>query len=129
MHSAQVPFSPQLQTGDLALADCHRHIAAAVGPAPGPLADPDAALRTWNPQGSVEFGETRAHTLYWLLSLKEMGRPDGTVTADTPLYAVFRDATGRRTYLAYNARRAPLHVTFSTGRTLDVPAHSLARAH
>jgi len=77
----------------------------------------------------VEFGETRTRTLYWLLSLKEMGSPEFSVTADTPLYAVFKDKNGARTYLAYNARTAPIHVTFSTGTSLDVPPHSLARTH
>jgi endoglucanase Acf2 len=93
------------------------------------LADPAAALARWNPRGSVEGGETRSHTLYWTLSLKEMGAPDFSVTADTALYAVFKDVKGVRTYLAYNARSAPLRVVFSTGKVLDVPPHSLARAH
>jgi hypothetical protein len=56
-----------------------------------------------------------------------MGTPDFTVTADTPLYAVFRDGTGRRTYLAYNARATPIKVKFSTGTTVDVPPRSLVR--
>jgi endoglucanase Acf2 len=93
------------------------------------LADPDAALRRWNEQGSVESGETRSHTLFWLLSLAEMGRPDFSVTADTPLYAVFKDAKGARTYLAYNARDTALRVSFSSGKVLDVAPHSLARSH
>jgi hypothetical protein len=76
----------------------------------------------------VEGGETRSRTLYWLASLAEMGRPDFSVTADTPLYAVFTKQDGGRTYLAYNARSTPLRVTFSTGQTLDVPARSLARS-
>ena len=93
------------------------------------LGDPDAALATWRKGGSVNNGETRSHTLYWLLSLKEMGLPDFTVTANTTLYQVFRDRAGRRTYLAYNARGAPIHVTFSDGKQLDVAARSLARSH
>jgi len=91
------------------------------------LADPAGALARWNKQGSVENGETRAHTLFWILSLQEMGSPDWSVTADTPLYSVFKMPGGTRTYLAYNAHDAPLHVTFSTKRTLDVPPHSVAR--
>jgi endoglucanase Acf2 len=91
------------------------------------LADPDAALALWNRRGSVEFGETRTRTLFWLLSLKEMGTPDFSVTADTPLYAVFKDQGGARTYLAYNAKDAPLRVTFSTGKTVEVAPRSLAR--
>ena len=93
------------------------------------LADANAGLAMWDRRGAVENGETRTHTLYWLSSLKKMGRPDVTVRADTPLYAVFRDASGRRTYLAYNAATTPKRVTFSDGKTLDVPARSLARGN
>jgi hypothetical protein len=93
------------------------------------LADPDAGFARWNKQGSVENGETRSHTLFWLYSMKEMGPPDWSVTADTALYGVFKDAGGKRTYLAYNAKDAPLHVKFSDGKELDVAARSLARTH
>ena len=93
------------------------------------LRDPDAALAAWDRKGTVEFGETRTHTLYWLLSLKEMGAPDFSVTADTSLYAVFKDLKGRRTYLAWNARDTPLKVSFSDGKTLEVSAHTLGRTH
>jgi endoglucanase Acf2 len=92
------------------------------------LADADFGASLWDRRGNVEAGETRSHTLHWLESLKEMGRPDFTVTADTALYAVFRKQDGERTYLAYNARSTPLRVTFSTGQTLDVPPRSLARS-
>ncbi len=93
------------------------------------LADPDAALAAWNKHGSVESGETRSHTLFWLLSLKEMGTPDLGVTANTALYAVFKNASGARTYLAYNAGSAAVQVKFSTGKTVDIPPRSLARSH
>ncbi len=92
------------------------------------LADPDAALALWNRRGSVEFGDTRTRTLYWVHSLQEMGLPDFSVTADTPLYAVFKDESGAQTYLAYNARDTATRVTFSTGKTMDVPARSLMRS-
>jgi endoglucanase Acf2 len=91
------------------------------------LGDPEAGFALWNRRGSVENGETRSHTLFWLSSLKEMGRPDFSVTADTPLYAVFKDASGARTYLAYNARSSATRVTFSTGTTVEVPPRSLVR--
>ena len=46
-------------------------------------ADPtDAALALWDRRGAIENGEARTHTLYWLSSLKEMGRPDFTVRAN-----------------------------------------------
>ena len=91
------------------------------------LADAEFGASLWNRKGSVEVGETRSHTLYWLSSLKEMGRPDFSVTADTPLYAVFKDQSGARTYLAYNARSTPIRVTFSTGKVVEVAPRTLAR--
>ena len=91
------------------------------------LGDPQAGAALWNRKGSIEGGETRSHTAFWLASLKEMGTPDFTVTADTPLYAVFKDESGARTYLAYNARSTPLRVKFSTGTSIDVPPRSLVR--
>ena len=91
------------------------------------LAEPEPALEHWKPKGSVELGETRSHTLYWLLSLKEMGRPDFTISADTALYSVFRTANGALTHLAYNADDTPITVHFSDGVTVPVGAHTLAR--
>jgi endoglucanase Acf2 len=93
------------------------------------LADPAAGLARWNPTGAVEGGETRSHTLYWLLSLSEMGTPDLSITGDTALYSVFRDAKGVRTYLAYNASDESRQVLFSNGKTLTIAPHTLARAH
>jgi endoglucanase Acf2 len=92
------------------------------------LADPAAALTQWNRWGAVELGETRSHTLHWLLSLNELGTPDLEVRADTPLYAVFKRADGRRTHLAYNAGKAPITVRFSDGTTLSVAPGALARS-
>ena len=91
------------------------------------LADPAAALAQWNRFGSVEDGDTRTHTLHWMLSLQEMGLPDFGVTADTTLYSVFKRPDGRRTYLAYNAGKAPLNVRFSDGKTLTVEPGALGR--
>ena len=92
------------------------------------LADPAQGLAQWDRWGAVELGETRSHTLHWLLSLAEMGTPDFGVTANTPLYSVFRRADGRKVYLAYNASKAPLSVRFSDGKTLDVAPGVLGRA-
>jgi endoglucanase Acf2 len=93
------------------------------------LVDPAQALAQWNRWGAVELGETRSHTLHWLLSLETLGTPDPGVTADTPLYAVFRRGDGRRTYLAFNAGPAPLTVRFSDGRVLTVSPGNLAQAN
>jgi endoglucanase Acf2 len=92
------------------------------------LGDPAQGLARWDRWGSVELGDTRTHALHWLLSLNEMGAPDPTVTADTTLYAVFRRPDGRRTYLAFNAAKAPITVRFSDGKVLTVAAGALERA-
>ena len=92
------------------------------------LGDNAKGMALWKRGGSVEFGETRTHTNHWLWRLAEMGSPDFTVTADTALYAVFKRADGQRTYLAWNAGSAPLKVTFSDGRTLEVPHRGLGQA-
>jgi hypothetical protein len=91
------------------------------------LDDVDAAIALWRRNGTVEIGATRSQTQHWLLRLKELGRPDFTVTADTPLYGVFRQADGTRTYMAWNARDSALQVRFSDGVTLDVPARRWAQ--
>ncbi|MBL8302114.1 MAG: hypothetical protein JNM26_05015 [Ideonella sp.] len=92
------------------------------------LADPAAALQAWNRWGAVELGDSRTHTLHFLLSLAELGAPDTSITADTTLYQVFKRPDGKRSYLAFNAGKAPLTVRFSDGRQLEVPPGRLARA-
>jgi endoglucanase Acf2 len=89
------------------------------------LADPDEALKRWDRWGSVEFGDTRSHTLHWLLSLQHLGTPDFQVTADTPLFTVLRRKNGQRTYMAYNAGPQARTVTFSDGTVIQVPPRSL----
>jgi len=92
------------------------------------LADPAQALKTWDRWGSVNAGDSRTHALHFMLSLEAMGTPDFGVTADTPLYSVFRRADGKRTYLAFNAGKAPITVRFSDGQTLAVEPGRLARS-
>ena len=92
------------------------------------LADPTAGLAAWNRWGSFELGDTRSHALHWLLSLQEMGAPDLSVSANTTLYSVFKRPDGRKTYLAFNAGKAPIQVAFSDGKTLDVAPGKLARS-
>ena len=91
------------------------------------LADPAAALAQWDRFGSVEVGDTRTHTLHWMLSLQDMGTPDFGVTANTTLYTVFKRPDGRKTYLAFNAGKAPIDVKFSDGKTLAVAPGVLGR--
>jgi len=92
------------------------------------LADPAAGLAQWNRWGAVELGDTRSHTLHWLLSLQEMGTPDLTVSANTTLFSVFRRTDGRRTYLAYNASSRPITVRFSDGHVMSVGPRALERS-
>ena len=73
------------------------------------------------------MGDTRTHALHFMQSLKEMGTPDFSITADTTLYAVFKRADGQRSYLVYNAGKQPLKATFSDGKTLTVEPGKLGR--
>jgi endoglucanase Acf2 len=91
------------------------------------LTDPAKAQAQWNRWGSFELGDSRTHGLHWMLSLQAMGQPDFDTTADTPLYSVFKRADGRKTYLAFNARKTPLTVRFSDGHTLQVPPGTLGQ--
>ena len=91
------------------------------------LADPAQGLAQWDRWGSVELGDTRSHALHWLLSLQEMGVPDLAVTANTTLFSVFKKPDGSKTYLAYNAGKAPINVKFSDGKTLSVAPGKLAQ--
>ena len=90
------------------------------------LADPALALKTWDRWGSVNTGDSRTHALHWMLSLEAMGTPDLGVTANTTLYSVLKRPDGQRTYLAFNAGKAPLAVRFSDGKTLTVAPGTLA---
>lgn len=90
------------------------------------LIDPVSALAHWDRNVPVEYGETKTHALYWILSLQELGHPDFAVHADCPLYGVFNN--GAHTYhLAYNPNNSAMTVHFSDGVTLEVPAHSLTK--
>ena len=86
------------------------------------LADPNLALSHYfADSGYTPFdGESRAHTMHWLFNLKKMGRVDTTVFADIPTSAVFRDAAGYKTYVAYNAGSADRLVTFTDGFSFTV---------
>ncbi|MET7394772.1 glycosyl hydrolase [Dactylosporangium sp. NPDC005572] len=78
-----------------------------------------------NPGYTPEEGESRAHTFHWIRNLAALGQVDTTITANTPLYAVF-NKNGARTYAATNLGTAPVTVTFSDGRTLTVGAGKTA---
>lgn len=69
----------------------------------------------------VEEGESRAHTYHWIANVAALGTLDPTVTADSPVAAVFTK-NGERTYVASNITPSPLTVEFSDGTSLAVPA-------
>jgi endoglucanase Acf2 len=92
------------------------------------IADPDWGMQKWKPKGSVELGETRTRTFHWLSLLKEMGRPNLEVTADTIMHGVFdRESDGQRTYVAFNAERKAKKVKFSDGEEMEVESGQLVR--
>jgi endoglucanase Acf2 len=91
------------------------------------LADPGTALSNFNTTSFVFDGESRAHEYYWLTQLQSLGNTDEAVTANTPLYRVFKNpSTGTVTHAAFNPGTSALSVTFSDGKTLSVPAGSMA---
>jgi endoglucanase Acf2 len=94
------------------------------------LTDANDAMRLYKTAGDNyrgEGGNTRANTYHWLTSLAELGRVDATVTADHPLYAVFKKGD-LRTYAAWNMTAAPLTITFSDGFVLKAPGKGLVTA-
>lgn len=78
--------------------------------APAALADFTAGRPSLQP----EAGQALTHTQHWIAALADVGQVDRHVTADTPLYAVFRQAQ-RRTYVVYNGSSQPQAVRFSDG--------------
>jgi hypothetical protein len=86
------------------------------------LTDPADAERQWHdlpPSVEPEAGNSRSNVALWLSTFRHVGRVDRTVSADTPLYAVFHDGE-QRTYVSYNARGAKRTVRFSDGARLTV---------
>jgi endoglucanase Acf2 len=96
------------------------------------LADAPRALALFaaaDPAYTEGHSESRPHTLSWIQDLVDLGSVDSTVTADTPLYAVFVKA-GLRTHIAANLSNEPRVVQFSSGVALELQAWSagVARA-
>jgi endoglucanase Acf2 len=95
------------------------------------LADPtDAArlLESAGPEAKPEGGNSRANLVHWVYNLQQLGRVDRSVTADWPLYAVFRNGNTRH-YAAYNSGKDPLAVKFSDGFALKVEPGRFARGN
>ncbi|EMA58654.1 glycosyl hydrolase [Halorubrum kocurii] len=90
------------------------------------LSAPDEA-RSWyeTEYAAGDFAESRAHAAHWIHTLDAVGVPDASVSADTPLYSVFRDGNVR-TYVAYNAADERSDVSFSDGTELTVGPGEMA---
>ncbi|MBM4033849.1 MAG: glycoside hydrolase family 81 [Planctomycetes bacterium] len=85
------------------------------------LGDAPDALRQLDARGGklpIEAGNSRANLVHWLHALAALGQVDRTVTADYPLYAVFRSGKGRA-YVVYNAGATPRPIRFSDGTVLS----------
>ena len=79
------------------------------------LADPAGALKDGNlATQELEGGNSRANLYQWIHFLNKVGQVDTSVSADTPLYAVFKNGK-TRTYLVYSLTSQPQKVTFSDG--------------
>ncbi|HLJ29777.1 MAG TPA: glycosyl hydrolase [Candidatus Angelobacter sp.] len=89
------------------------------------LEDPATALNQFNNTSFVFDGESKANEYYWITNLQALGRVDETVTANTPLYRVFKTAGGVRTHVAFNAGTASITVNFSDGANFTAPAGSM----
>jgi endoglucanase Acf2 len=85
------------------------------------LSDPDraAALYHDNHHFDPERGDSMAFAYHFIHTLKALGQVDGSVTADTPTYAVFRRGSAR-THAAFNPGPNPRRVIFSDGASLQL---------
>jgi endoglucanase Acf2 len=93
------------------------------------LSGPDDALRQFNATRDTykgEGGNSRANTYAWLHSLNELGQVERGVTADCPLYAVFRKGK-QRTYVVYNPSEKRRTVKFSDGAEVVAAGKGLFR--
>jgi endoglucanase Acf2 len=94
------------------------------------LVDPQDALRLFEASKdkiTYEGGNSKANTYVWIASLNTLGQVDGSVTADAPLYAVFRQGKAR-TYCVYHMGSQERSVTFSDGFRLKAGARGFASA-
>jgi endoglucanase Acf2/predicted small secreted protein len=87
--------------------------------------DPTTALSQFNNTSFLFDGESKAHEYYWITNMEALGEVDETVTANTPLYRVFKTTGGVRTHVAFNASTVAATVAFSDGTNLSVPPGSM----
>ena len=87
--------------------------------------DADKALEMFDisDTGKVENGESRAHTLAYISSLKKYGAQNFDITSSNP-FALVLEKDGVKTYVAENYTETDKRVYFSDGTYVDVPANS-----
>jgi endoglucanase Acf2 len=91
--------------------------------------NPGEAVAMYNsyPNRSLKFGISDAQTYYWLHAMNCLGRVDASVTANSPVAAVFNNY-GLKTYVVQNYGSTAINVTFSDGYVLNAPARKLTFA-
>ena len=89
------------------------------------LADPAAALAKFTPGLSIEGGNSRSFTLYWLLALNDLGRPRADIFAGSPYGFAFGN-DGALHLAAVNPTGSPLTVTWRTQQGRVVGSVQLA---
>ncbi len=77
------------------------------------LADPAGALAKFTPSVPIEGGNSRSFTLYWLLTLNNLGRPRADIFASSPYGFAFGN-DGALHLAAVNPTGSPLTVTWRT---------------
>lgn len=88
--------------------------------------DADAALKMYDvsDDGRIENGESRAHTLGYITSLKKYGTQDFSITASSP-FALVLNKNGLKTYVVENHTNSDERVYFSDGTYVDAPANTV----
>lgn len=86
-------------------------------------ADEALAMYDMSDTGKVENGESRAHTLAYITSLREYGTQNFEITASSP-FALVLEKNGVKTYIAENFTGENQRVYFSDGTYVDVPANT-----
>ena len=80
------------------------------------LADPGAAMEMIAGLEESELGETKTHTLQWIMSLGWLGKYDAAVRANHASAVAFENA-----YVIYNASGESLEVKFTDGKIIPAP--------
>src|SRR6185437_8536491 len=92
------------------------------------LDDPRSAIRQFEARKKslpIEAGNSRANLYHWLYNLDALGHVDRSVTADYPLYAVFRKGK-IQTYVIHNIMNERRTITFSDGTVMTMSGKGIA---